>query len=264
MNIALATIAVFILLTPGFLFRRFYYTEEFSKEYFKQSYLDLFFSSLLPSAVIHILGYYLIISCSGNSIDVKVLGTVLSGTNDATLINRAFDALYDDVFKIVFYLVVLGIISAISGYMVRKLIRILKLDRKFKLLRFQNDWHYVFTGEILDFPKVPGKSEEVDITYIDALVKTDEGTIIYMGLLADYVLSKDGGLDRVYLKNVRRRFLNTLQENIEIETPNKYYELPGEFFVLSYDKIINLHITYYKVSIDAQLEQEIEDIDIES
>jgi len=168
------------------------------------------------------------------------------------------------VFKIVFYLVSLGIISAASGYLVRKLIRKLKLDRKYKLLRFQNEWHYVFTGEILDFPKVPGKSEEVDITYIDALVKTDEGTIIYMGLLADYVLSKDGGLDRIYLKDVRRRFLNNQTEQAEDNSTNKYYELPGEFFVLAYDKIINLHITYYKVSIDAQLEQEIKDIDIEN
>ena len=264
MNIALATIAVFILLTPGFLFRRFYYTEEFSKEYFKQSYLDLFFSSLLPSAVIHILGYYLIISCSGNSIDVKVLGTILSGTNDANLINKAFDSLYDDVFKIVFYLVSLGIISAASGYGIRKAIRKYKLDRKYKILRFQNEWHYVFSGEILDFPRVPGKSEEIDITYVDALVKTDEGTIIYMGLLADYVLSRDGGLDRIYLKNVRRRFLETQPNLDQPQNTSKYYELPGEFFVISYDKIINLHITYYKVTVDQQLEQEISNIDIEN
>ena len=84
-----------------------------------------------------------------------------------------------------------------------------------------------------------------------------------MGLLADYVLSKDGGLERIYLKDVRRRFLQNQPDQIEENTNNKYYELPGEFFVLPYDKIINLHITYYKVSIDAQLEQEIKDVNIE-
>ena len=68
-----------------------------------------------------------------------------------------------------------------------------------------------------------------------------------MGILADYILSKEGGLDRIYLRDVKRRYLvKDKPDNDE----NLYYQMPGEFFVISAQQIINIHITYYSVSID--------------
>lgn len=96
---------------------------------------------------------------------------------------------------------------------------------------------------------MPGKAEELDVTYIDALVKTDEGTIIYSGLLTEYVLSKEGGIDRLYLTDVKRRYLRDDHK----QTPaidQKYYFMPGQFFVLPFHQVINLHITYYTVVVN--------------
>lgn len=246
MNIALATIALFILLTPGLLFRRLYYSEEFSKEYFRQSYLELFFSSIIPSLLLHVIGYFCFVAPK-HEIDPEIIGTLLSGSDDANRVTHAFNSIFDDAKLILEYFFSLYILAISFGYSSKRVIRATKLDRKLKLFRFQNEWHYLFSGEILDFPRVSGKSEDVDFSYVDVLVKSDEGSIIYMGILADYILSKEGGLDRIYLRDVKRRYL---VKDKPVNDENPYYQMPGEFFVISAQQIINIHITYYSVSID--------------
>jgi hypothetical protein len=257
MNIALATLTLLIILYPGFLFRRFYYTEEFSKEYFKQSVTDLIFSSIVPGFLLHFLGYLFFLK-GRTEIDVVTVGTLLSGTSDPAKVTEAFKAIYHKAPHIISYFVAVCVVGMLAGLLAKLVVRNLKLDRKYKLFRFQNEWHYIFSGEILDFPKVPGKADEVDFSYIDALVKTDEGTVIYSGLLAEYILSKDGGIDRLYLTEVKRRFLkddiipnaDDVPENVEADQDKRYYYLPGQFFIIPYSHVINLHITYYKVTVN--------------
>lgn len=271
MNIALATLTLLIILYPGFLFRRFYFTEEFSKEYFKQSVTDLIFSSILPGFLIHFLGYLLFIK-GRNEIDVFTIGTLLSGTSDADKVTRAFKAVYEKSPYIISYFVGVSILGMITGFLSKLVVRNFKLDRKIKLFRFQNEWHYIFSGEILDFPKVAGKADDIDCSYVDALVKTDEGTVIYSGLLTDYILTKEGGIDRIYLSSVKRRFLkddiiygpgNPTEQKQDNTEDKRYYYLPGQFFIIPYNMIINLHITYYKFTITNDLREMIKDVDID-
>jgi len=257
MNIALATLTLLIILYPGFLFRRFYYTEEFSKEYFKQTVTDLIFSSIVPGFLLHFLGYLFFLK-GRTEIDVVTVGTLLSGTSDPAKVTEAFKAIYLKAPHIISYFVGVCAVGMLAGLLAKLVVRNFKLDRKYKLFRFQNEWHYIFSGEILDFPKVPGKADEVDFSYIDVLVKTDEGTVIYSGLLAEYILSKDGGIDRLYLTEVKRRFLKDdivpaadLTKSSEATDQDKrYYYLPGQFFIIPYSHVINLHITYYKVTVN--------------
>ena len=262
MNIALATLFLLVLLYPGFIFRRFYYTEEFSREYFKQTITDLLVAAILPSAFLHIAGYFLFIR-HHYTIDVATIGTLLSGTSDGARVTAAFQSIYVHAMGIVSYFIAVSFLAAIGGLMAKYVVRKLKLDRKFKLFRFQNEWHYIFSGEILDFPRVPGNADDISIRYIDALVKSDQGTIIYTGILADYVLSRDGGIDRIYLTNVKRRYLkdDRTGDALDNETDERYYYLPGQFFIIPYTQIINLHITYYKIEVtDVELTEELDNI----
>ncbi|MDQ2752793.1 MAG: hypothetical protein M3R72_07200 [Bacteroidota bacterium] len=262
MNISLATLFLLVLLYPGFIFRRFYYTEEFSREYFKQTITDLLVAAILPSALLHIAGYFLFVRHRYN-IDIVTIGTLLSGTSDGARVTAAFQSIYVHAAGIVSYFIAVSALAAIAGLIAKYIVRKLKLDRKFKLFRFQNEWHYIFSGEILDFPRVPGNADDISIRYIDALVKSDQGTIIYTGILADYVLSKDGGIDRIYLTNVKRRYLKDDRTNevLENETDERYYYLPGQFFIIPYTQIINLHITYYKIEVtDVELTEELDNI----
>lgn len=137
MNIALSTVVLFILLIPGLLFRRFYYTEEFSKEYFKQTFFGTFVSAFIPSLLFHALWYYLA-NCFGHSIDLSVLGNVLSGRNSDVV----FSTIESSFGRIVWYNGSIAVAAGLAGFFSKKSIRSWKLDRTFKLFRFQNSWHY--------------------------------------------------------------------------------------------------------------------------
>ena len=270
MNIALATLTLLVILYPGFLFRRFYFTEEFSREYFKQNVTDLIFSSILPGFLIHFLGYFLFIK-GRTQIDVITIGTLLSGTSDADKVTHAFKAVYEKAPFLIRYFTGVSLVGMTAGFLSKLTVRKLKLDRKIKLFRFQNEWHYIFSGEILDFPKVPGKADDIDCSYVDALVKTDEGTVIYTGLLTDYILTREGGIDRIYLTSVKRRFLKddvksqdiSLEQKQKNEEDDRYYYLPGQFFIIPYNLVINLHITYYKITDTHKLKEMIKDVKID-
>src|SRR3954470_19174961 len=148
MNIALATLTLLIILYLGFLFRRFYFTEEFSKEYFKQSVTDLIFSSIVPGFLIHFVGYFLFLK-GRTEIDVFTIGTLLSGTSDPVKVTQAFKAVYEKGPAILSYFTGVSIVGLVAGLLAKLIVRNFKLDRKYKLFRFQNEWHYIFSGEIL-------------------------------------------------------------------------------------------------------------------
>lgn len=260
MNIALATIVLLVILYPGFLFRRFYYSAEFSKEYFKQSIPDMVLASVLPAFLIHILGYCLFVKPS-YQLNIQTIGTLLSGTSDSSKVSAAFENIYVHAFQIISYFFAISGLAVIGGLSSKYVVRLSKFDRKSSLFRFQNEWHYVFSGEILDFPNVPGRADEVDFKYVDVLVKSNEGTLIYMGMLSHYTLNKEGGIDRIYLSDTRRRYLKDDKPSFNIDD-NRYYNLPGEFFIIPYEQIINLHITYYKVELSPELENEIDSLSI--
>lgn len=75
--------------------------------------------------------------------------------------------------------------------------------------------------------------------YVDALVSTTEGTIIYEGVILDYELSKDGGLEYILLTKVERRYLKDDYREYG------YYEIPGNILFIPVDEIINLNFTYW-------------------
>ncbi|HMN88983.1 MAG TPA: hypothetical protein PKD70_12410 [Saprospiraceae bacterium] len=239
MNIAFSTILVFILLLPGASFSRFYYSAEFSKQYFKSSPYELFIAALIPSLILHFIALLFIRYAFHYTIDIEILGLLLAGSNNHDDILRTFKAIEENLPRIVSYHFCLIPFAALVGVLGRFFVRKFKLDRRFALLRFQNEWHYIISGEILDYPGKPGGSEEIDFVYADAMVNTAEGSVIYSGIVYDYVLSKNGGLDRLYLSQVKRRFLN----------PGKMkdYDLQGQVLSISNENIVNLHFTYYEI-----------------
>jgi len=255
-NIALSTFILLLLLLPGLTFRRFYYTEEFSKQYFKSSYGELFASTLVPSIIIHAFCLW-VFAYPNYEIDFQVLGTLVSGSNDQAEVSRAFKNIDTNKVYILSYFIIVILLSMIGGFSFKLFIRKLKLDRKIKLFRFQNEWHYLFSGEIYDFERIDGHHKPIDIKYINALVDTSEGPIIYMGILADYVLSKTGGIDRIYLSDVSRKPLKNSLEGEHQNGVGSNYEMPGDFFVIPFDKIINLHIVYYKIAVTNEIANEI-------
>jgi hypothetical protein len=250
MSIALPTITLVLIIAPGLIFRRFYYTGEFSKEFFKSNFSDLVFSAVVPSFLIHGLLYFPIHYT--NTIDFDLLSILFSGTSEVKDIGIAFSKIEKSLTLIVSYFLLAFLLSAVLGLTLKFIVRKFKLDRKLNLLRFKNEWHYLFSGEILDFPNVSGNADEISFSVVDAMVESSEGSLLYSGILSSYVLNKDSGIDRIYLSDVKRRFLKD-------DKKDAYYKMPGEFFVLPFDTIVNLHITYYSVELSDMIDKDIEE-----
>lgn len=243
MNLALSTFVIFLILLPGIFFRRFYYTQEFSTEYFKQTFLEIFLSGFIPSLIIHAVWYFLA-KCFGYYVDLELFGSLLTSNPNPAV----FKNLDDFAQPILWYHFSMWIGSGGLGALFKQLVRTRGLDRRYSLLRFQNSWHYIFTGEFMEFPRsikalTEDKVEDIELVYVDALVQTQEGSILYEGILVHYDLSKEGGLDCIGLEQVQRRYLSHDRKK-SFKTP-KHYEIPGDILLIKYSDIKNLNFTYY-------------------
>ena len=148
--------------------------------------------------------------------------------------------LYSEVFLgYLYYCTFVMTLSFFAGHVCRKVIRTFKLDRKYKLFRFSNDWNYLLSGEFLDFPEVPDKPEEVSFKLVNVLTSTGGQQIIYIGELIHFTLSDEGGLDNIVLKDAKRRLLQDDQSD------DRYYEIPGRYMTIPYKTVININIRYF-------------------
>ena len=264
MNIALSTILLFLFLLPGLAFRRFYFTSEFSKEYFKTTPAEVLLMGIIPTITLHWLGLHVVkyvtpidieffpleFHIPKSEINIRLIVSYFLNNADKGISSELIDNITSKLDLIVAYNVSLIFFGALIGFLFKVLVRNFKLDRKVKILRFQNEWHYILTSEILDFPRVKKlspytKEGRLSAVYVDALVEASEkdGAILYSGILEDYKLSKNGGLDLIYLTNAFRRPLSADPAYNEEERHDIYY-MPDHYFILKYEQVKNLNIFY--------------------
>lgn len=132
----------------------------------------------------------------------------------------------------------------------RELVEHFDLDIRVRWLRFNNEWYYLLSGRILNFPDWYGsEAGKVAKVQVDVVVETKEGSVLYCGLLDEFYLSKDG-LDRICLSQTFRRRLdqdapNQTEKQIDRQFDGRYYKMPGDLFVIPYSQIRNINLTYY-------------------
>jgi len=277
MNLVFGSLFLFILISPGLLFRFSYLQGSYAKLAFKVSAVDEILWALIPALILHLNAIWWIENVVNTPVNLDVIYQLVTAKDtDLTIVKQS-------LLSFLFYITILIGLGILFGLLTRLTVRKLRLDLHWKFLRFGNEWYYLLSGEMLNVeertqgqtwladsfgflknslqPKV-----QVELIQIDAVVKSSEGDLIYSGILKDYFLSKDNGLDRIYLTNVYRRvFKNDLDDDdrnpgfMARDTDERYYAMPGDFFVLTYDKIQNLNITYYlqaEVNNELQPEQE--------
>ena len=252
MNIPLSGFILFVFLIPGIVYRRLYYSEEFSKQFFKVSLFAVFISTILPSLLFQTIWYF---GCQffGYEVKIELFGNLISTKPNSAI----FENLEEYAAPIVFYHVSMIAIAAFSGFFLRKIIRYYKLDRKWKILRFQNKWHYILKGEFYDFPRANVNLENDDVdniefVFVDALIETSDCTYIFDGFLVDYELSSDGGLETITLAEVERRKLSDdiLVSSDNDDTRSPYYDIEGHILLIKYSETKNLNFTYYTLELN--------------
>jgi hypothetical protein len=248
MNLVFGSILLFILISPGLIFRFSYLQGTYAKLSFKVSAIEEIFWALIPACFLQSLAILFIQNVLHYTIRLDIVYRLITGSSSDT---SDFFIIQNNIGSFLVYLTALIIISAILGIACREVVRKYRLDIHNKFLRFGNEWHYLFSGEIL-YSSKNLDPDSISLIQIDVVMQSSEGNLIYSGILEDFYLSRDNGLDRIYLRNVYRR---KLKDDLDPNEPNvgfldrhldaRYYAMPGDFFVVTYDKIINLNISYY-------------------
>lgn len=285
MNLTFGFIAFFIsIIIPGILFRRYYYYGEFSKQFnTKDPVLHSIFLSIVPGVCLQLVGFYLLSKFQYFEIEnLKVFNVFkdFAYLESKKVGNDTEDFLNYGLGKFISYSLIIFISSAVIGNLSSRILRAFKLDHKYKIFRFKNQWYYIFSGEVLSFQKfekakglhfnsLPG-NQKILTTYADILIANPQGNReLYTGFVVDYDLNQEdiSQLDKIYLLDAYRYkkpnrsgyndsgiFQNTSSTNDSYEfskiddedtySSRKRINIPGDLLVVSGKNILNINLTY--------------------
>lgn len=237
MNIALSAVVIFILLIPPIAFYFSYSSGSKAKAGPKFSLLDGILASAIISLFVHSIAILFIHDEIRFDILLKVLGGEIKDVENK-ISNQQFSkgikqfALYNFIVLVIFIL-----LGRISRWIV---IRANLNDGAHELTRLNNRWWYFFNG-------YENGIEEFDLVFVDAVVDTNDGTIIYSGFLIDYVCNGED-LDRIYLGDTVRREFKISEPSKPAEALSNQaaspFPIPGEIFSLPYKNAINLNLRF--------------------
>lgn len=248
-----------LLVAPGLSFFRFYHAGRFSIRYSNLTITDQVFRSIVPglllqAAIIWLINWW---HLGGYAVRLDLLGILLLGAKEDRTVLLAFNILQNNLGSTVLYEAGLLILSGATGWMARQVVRHYKWDRRFRWFRYDNEWHYLLTGEILETSDVPPiirlqEAKHIDFVVIDALVKLENGDMLYSGFLAGYELAVDGGLRTIYIHSAQRKQLTTATAGGTVS--GIYYPVEGDLLTLPYSQLLNLNISYFIDEQDATAE----------
>lgn len=244
MEIALGGIVLLIILLPGISFRKGYFSEEFSNQYTIRDFFQLFINTLFPSLISYLLFLPIIYFIFGYYYNFKILLGILSSSEK--LVESSINSINEFKFQILLFQAIINSVSFAFGYKLKDLILKDSYDAKNKFFRYKNVWHYLLSAKFMLFKRsqielINDTIKDIDITFIDALLTLGEHSYIYTGILVDYELSSDGGLDLLYIKNAQRKFISE-------ENTTEYKDIDGHIIILKYDNIVNLNLSFIQVS----------------
>lgn len=242
MNIAFTTILLFIILAPGFLARSAYNSSKLSIVDSNRNIVNELTWSIIPSLTLHTFLIALIQNFTDYFIDYKQLGNLILGVTTSNKAEDSFEQLGNFKYAIFSYNLILFTISFIAGYYLRAMVRKLKIDRNYRYFRFSNKWHYIFSGECLDFPDVPDQFSEITDKIINVLCKVNGKSVLYSGEFFNYYIDNKGDLEAVHLRNPIRRYFE--KDNGENQD---YYVIPSRYLVIPNSEIININFRYFSL-----------------
>jgi len=242
------------LAIPGLVFRKFYFQGEFSKQFISKNWAYTLTTSFLIGIVIQLISFYSIkgffqvfgkpesdkylIKLS----DFKNLKHILDGLN-----LYEFTQYDKKIFIIVAYILITCLVAFIAALICWHFVRRLKLDRKFKVLRFGNLWNYYLRGEIIDFKDFATikESKKVLLTLIDIVISDGfKENKLFSGILTQYTIdSKSTNLETITLTDSH---IWKEDKNPESETYGRHTKkkVKGHCLILDVKKSIDLNLTY--------------------
>lgn len=168
-EVALSSIfLIVIVLFPGLIFRRFYYWSKFTKQFVKGEWSERIVTSIFwgifSQTVTLLLTSYILPLLRGKFIEKEILERLRTFSFANIDIEKDRDLLLFIFGYILFSLLIAGIL----GFVLHKIVRLLRIDIRIEALRYSNQWHYMFQGE------VPRSKEKVLFPWVDLTLTTQQ------------------------------------------------------------------------------------------
>ena len=242
MEFALSALIILILLLPGISFRKGYFSEEFSSQYTVKDFFQLFVNTFIPSLILYFLAIPIVL-LFGYEYNISTLIGLIS-SNDKIFFDSV-EKLKEYQNEIFIFHLIINSVSFFIGFFLKNYFIKNSYDSKIEFFRYKNIWHYVLSARFINFKRsqvslIVNKVEDVDITYIDALISIGDNLFIYNGMLVDYQLASEGKLDFLIVKNVQRKHIDK----------KKFKDVEGHIVILKYEHIINLNLTFIQAEDD--------------
>lgn len=255
---------------PGLLFLRFYSIGEFSKQFStKIPLLRLAFYALMPGLLFQSISIYIYSRFDRNFTTYEALAIFNElSTAGTTYSQNTTYFLNDQLSNYLWYTILVCVFSSLLGFSIHYLIRRMRWDIKFNVLRFRNHWYYIFSGEILSFEKfkvamqgvyidrpktnIYHQTSKYILSYVNIVVKEHSDVNMYSGFVVDYELDANDShkLDKLYLMEAKKHDLPS--SNGIFERSNKT-KIPGDLFIIERDQILNMNITYVPLTLLGQI-----------
>lgn len=253
MNIAFPALAVLLLLLPGVLL-----SYSYRRGFFRRSPITLgpirdeIGRGIVLALFIHPLALGLVSTVVGWQPDTMVLTSLFVG--DANLDRASIEVLGG-----LWYLVSVNVGALLVGSLTHWIVRSNHLDLRYDVLRFDNEWHYLFSGEARVFdvdqaertvPSIKAYlKREFEFVFVSVVVTVGGQSVLYWGALSDYFFDASGQLDRIVLKDAQRRPLRAEADNASSGAPtpiqdDRFYPIRGSFLVIRYENVQTLNIEF--------------------
>lgn len=197
-------VLIVILIVPGVFFKRFYFQGEFTKQFGAGLFADRLITSVFWGLIVQIITF--IVFSQSFNLTYDTLKEPVNKVYIQLSTNNIPDLTTQNLWYILGYLLMSILISAFLGHFLHKVVRIFKIDVRFRVFRFSNQWNYYFRGDILasdDFKKL--RKGKVLSTLVDVVVDTGDGKPkMISGFLSQYNISKNGELETIYLTDAKR------------------------------------------------------------
>jgi hypothetical protein len=256
MNIAFPALVVLLLLLPGVLL-----SYSYRRGFFRRSPVTL-------GPIREEIGRGIVLALFIHPIALLIASWVTGWLPDTVVLTSLFVADADpttastEVVNGLWYLVIVNVGALMVGSLAHWVVRANRLDLRYDFLRFDNEWHYLFSGEARIFKVDQAErtitsiknylSHEFEFVFVSVVVTVGDQSVLYWGVLSDYFFDASGQLDKVVLKDAQRRLLQPETDDVSAEaaTPiqdERFYPIRGSFLVIRYANVQTLNVGYYIV-----------------
>jgi hypothetical protein len=246
LNIAFPAIFVFLLVTPGFVFQRFYQTREV-----RAADLAPFGSAVLVAASMAALTNFAVVLVASHWLNYQyylgdavrlLVGGVATATDKS--LSPLYQRLNTHPFEPLAFFFSTNLLAFGLAGAWRFAVWRFRLDHPstpfYRKLRPPAPWYYLFSG-------MDVRVSSPDAVVISAVVPFKDVSYLYTGLLVSYELTDKGDLDRLILANAARRKFSddrVITFEPQLNDHERFYPIEGDCFVLRASEYTTLNVKF--------------------